>query len=158
MCDHAHLFYYNLGSLNFEKKILNNICFSYNFLASLLDIFKSCLYHVDWFNYYLTFYWIKFLYEIWDYYNQALFYVNVSDFTPFIRLWIVFLDWILKICISFSWRNSCSPSTQIKIWTIYWNAFSSGNQIQVCGIICNSYINHKDTLDFDRWWNFWCSW
>ena len=25
-------------------------------------------------NYYLTFYWIQFLYEIWDYYNQALFY------------------------------------------------------------------------------------
>ena len=50
-------------------------------------------------NYYFTFYWIKFLYEIWDYYNQALFYVNFSDFSPFIRLWIVFLDWITKIFI-----------------------------------------------------------
>ena len=51
------------------------------------------------------FYWIKFLYEIWDYNNQALFYVNFSDFTPFIRLWIVFLDWFAEICISKSLKS-----------------------------------------------------
>ena len=46
---------------------------------------------------YFIFYWIKVLYEIWDYYNQVLFYVNFFDFTPFIRLRIVFLDWVAKI-------------------------------------------------------------
>jgi len=35
--------------------------------------------------------------EIWDYYNQDLFYIKFSNFSPFIRLWIVFLDWIAKI-------------------------------------------------------------
>ena len=44
---------------------------------------------------------MKFLYEIWDCYNQVLFDVNFSDFSPFIRLWIVFLDWITKTSISF---------------------------------------------------------
>ena len=42
-------------------------------------------------------YWIKFLYDIWDGYNQALFCVNLFYFTPFIRLWIVFFDWITKV-------------------------------------------------------------
>ena len=31
--------------------------------------------------------------------SSFILYVNFSDFTPFIRLWIVFLDWITKIFI-----------------------------------------------------------
>ena len=31
--------------------------------------------------------------------NKFLFYVNFSHFTPFIRFWIVFLDWITKISL-----------------------------------------------------------
>ena len=48
-------------------------------------------------NYYVTFYWIKFLHKIWDYYNQALLDINFSDFSPFTRLWIVFFNDITEV-------------------------------------------------------------
>ena len=79
--------------------VKRNIYFSYNYPLSLLDVFASCLYHfIEIILFHI--YWIKFLYEIWDYYNQALFYSKFSDFTPFIHLWIIFLYGIIKFSIN----------------------------------------------------------
>ena len=67
---------------------------------------------------FISVYSIKFLYEIWDYYNKALFYVSFSDFSPSIHSWIVFLDWILKsklTNISYKdMQNLSSPSDCIQ--------------------------------------------
>ena len=78
------------------KKFWNKIFISATIIphhfGCLRELSVSCVLK---FNDYFTFYWIKFLYEIWDY-SQALYYVNISGLQPFIRLWIVFLDWITK--------------------------------------------------------------
>ena len=80
-------------------------------VACIMCIKINLLFHI---------YWIKFQYEIWDCYKQALFYINFSDFSPFIRLWIVFLDWITKIFMS-----RFLKSKLISIWYKYVQNLSS---------------------------------
>ena len=58
----------------FEIKYFEEFYFSCNYpssLGCLRELSLSCSLKS---NYYFTFYWIKFQYEIWDYYNKALFY------------------------------------------------------------------------------------
>ena len=110
---------------------------------SLLDIFEL-FYHFHWIT--ITSHFIEqnfnIKFEIND--NQVLFHVNFSDYSPFIRLWIVFLDWSFMSKLTNIWykdmRNLSSPSDCIQ-FSVSDNKRMTVSSIVHIGNLRNSIVN-----------------